>query len=66
MFGVDRGQMREICEKQGNDFKGKVVTFTVESLILYQYSVDLLTFLELYNLLKKEFKGFENGQILVC
>ena len=28
--------------------KGKVVTFTVQSLILYQYPVDLLTFLELY------------------
>ena len=28
--------------------KGKVATGTVQSLILYQYRVDLLTFLELY------------------
>ena len=33
---------------QENDFKGKLVTFTVQSLILYQYPVDLLSFLELY------------------
>ena len=45
---VDRGQTREICEKQEKHFKGKVVTFTVQSLILYQYPVDLLTFLGLY------------------
>ena len=45
---VDRGQMREICEKQEKYFKGKVVTFTVQSLILYQYPVDLLIVLELY------------------
>ena len=29
-------------------FKGKVVIFTVETLITFQYPVDLLTFLELY------------------
>ena len=45
---VDRGQTREICKKQGNYFKGKVVTFTVQTLLLYQYPADLLTFLELY------------------
>ena len=45
---IDRGQTREICEKQEKYFKGKVVTFTVHSLILYQYPVDLLTFFELY------------------
>ena len=46
--GLHRGQTREICEKQEKYFKGKVVTFTVQSLILYQYPVDLLTFLEVY------------------
>ena len=46
--GFDRGQTREICEKQENYFKGKVVTFTVQSLLLYQYPAELLTFLELY------------------
>ena len=45
---LDRGQSREICEKQEKYFKGKVVTFTVHSLILNQYPVDLLTFFELY------------------
>ena len=45
---LDRGQTREICEKQEKYLKGKVVTFTVQSLILCQYPVDLLTFLELY------------------
>ena len=45
---VDRGQKREFCEKQEDYFKGKVVTFTVQSLILCQYPVDLLTFLEVY------------------
>ena len=45
---LDRGQTREICEKQENYFKGKVVTFTVQSLLLYQYPADLLTFLKLY------------------
>ena len=44
----DRGQTREICEKQEKYRKGKAVTFTVQSFILYQYPVDLLTFLELY------------------
>ena len=34
----------EICEKQEKDFKGKAVTFTIQSLILYQYPVDLLSF----------------------
>ena len=45
---LDRGQTREICEKQEKYFKGKVVTFIVHSLILNQYPVDLLTFFELY------------------
>ena len=45
---VDRGQTRENCEKQEKYFKGKVVTFNVQSLIRYQYPVDLLTCLELY------------------
>ena len=45
---LDRGQTGEICEKQEKYSKGKVVTFTVQSLILYQYSVDVLTFFELY------------------
>ena len=42
-----RSATREICEKQKKYFKGKFVTFTVQSLILYQYPVDLLTFLKL-------------------
>ena len=46
--GVDRGQTREICEKQEKYFKGKVFTLTVQSLIIYQYPVDLLTYLEFY------------------
>ena len=45
---LDRGQTTEICEKQEKYFKGNVVTLTVQSLILYQYPVDLLTFFELY------------------
>ena len=45
---LDRGQTREICEKQEKYFKGKVVTLTVHSLMHYQYPVDLLTFFELY------------------
>ena len=45
---LDRGQTSKICEKQGKYSKGKVVTFTVQSSILYQYPVDLLTFFELY------------------
>ena len=45
---LDRGQTREICEKQEKYFKGKVVTLTVQSLILCQYPVDLLTFFEFY------------------
>ena len=45
---VDRGQTREICEKQEKYFKGKVDIFTVQRFILYQYPVDLLTFSELY------------------
>ena len=45
---LDRGQTREICEKQEKYFKGKVFTFTVKTLILYQYPVDSLTFWELY------------------
>ena len=46
--GHDRGQTREICEKQENYSKGKVVTFTVQSLLVYQYPADLLTFLKLH------------------
>ena len=57
------GQTRETCEKQEKYFNGKVVTFTVQSLILYQCSVDLLTFLE--TLLKK-FLVSGNGQIRTC
>ena len=49
--GLDRVQTREICEKQEKYFKGKVVTFTIQSLILYKYPVDLLTFF--WTLLKK-------------
>ena len=45
---VDRGQTRETCEKQEKYFKGKVATFTVQSLLLYQYPADSLTCLELY------------------
>ena len=41
----DRGQAREIFEKQEKYLKGKVVSF--QSLTLHQYLVDLLTFLEL-------------------
>ena len=52
----DRGQTREICEKQEKYFKGKVVTFTVQRLILYQYPVDLLTFLGLYQKSSKYLK----------
>ena len=44
----DGGQTREIRKNQEKYFKGKVVTFTVQSLILNQYPVDLLTLLELY------------------
>ena len=43
---VDRGQAKEICEKKKRKkkyFKGKVVIFTVQRLILYQYPVDFLT-----------------------
>ena len=41
---LDCGQKREFGEKQEKYFKGKVVTFTVQSLIPYQYPVDLLSF----------------------
>ena len=34
-------------EKQEKHFKGKAIIFTVPSLILYQYRVDLLNFLNL-------------------
>ena len=43
----DRGQTREIREKQEKYFKGKAVTFAVQRLIFFQYPVDLLTFFEL-------------------
>ena len=46
---VDRDQTREICEKHEKYFKGKVVIFTVQSLILNQYPVVLLTYLELFS-----------------
>ena len=52
-----------ISRNQENYFKEKVVTLTVQSLILYQYLVDWLTFFE--TLLKK-FWIFENGQIWTC
>ena len=45
---LDCSQTREICEKREECFKVDVVVFTVQSLILYQYPVDVLTFLELY------------------
>ena len=45
---LERRQTREICEKQEKYFKGKVYTFTAQTLTLYQYIADLLTFLELY------------------
>ena len=48
VYRNDHGQTREVCEKQEKYFQGKVVTFTVQSVILYQYPVDLLTFFELY------------------
>ena len=49
VFGVlTSGQTRELCEKQEKYFKGNVVTFTVQSLILFLYPVDLLTFSERY------------------
>ena len=48
MNNLDRGQTRKICQEQEIYFKGKVVIFTVQSLILYQYPVDLLSYLELY------------------
>ena len=41
-------EREKFANKQEKYFKGKVFTFTVQSLILYQYPVDLLTFLELY------------------
>ena len=47
-MALDRGQTREICEKRENYCKGKVATFTVQSLTLHQYTVDFLTYLEFY------------------
>ena len=44
---IDRGQTREIGEKQEKYFKGKAVTFAVQRLIFFKYPVDLLTFLNL-------------------
>ena len=44
---LDRGQTREIFEKQEKYSTGKFVTCPVQSLIRYQYPVDLLTLLEL-------------------
>ena len=44
---IDRGQTREIGEKQEKYFKGKAVTFAVQRLIFFEYPVDLLTFFEL-------------------
>ena len=57
---LDRGQTRQMCEKQEKYFKGKVVIFSVQSLILYQYAADLPTFLELYSKSSKYLK------ILTC
>ena len=45
---LDGGQTREICEKREKYSKGKVVTLTLQSLVLYQYPVDLLTCFDLY------------------
>ena len=59
---IDRGQTREICEKQEKYFKGKVVTLTVQSLILYQYPVDILTFFELYEKSSKCLKMVKFGR----
>ena len=47
-LAIDRGQTREICKKQEQYFKGKVVTLAIQRLILKQYPVDLQTFFELY------------------
>ena len=41
---LHRGQTRVIYEKREKYLKGKVVTFPVRSLILYQYPADLLAF----------------------
>ena len=48
LITLDQGQTREICEKQENYFKGKVFIFTIQSTILKQYAVNVLTHLELY------------------
>ena len=60
---LDRGQTREICQKQEKCFKGKVVIFTVQRLILYQYTVDLLTYLKLY---LKSFKYLKTRENRTC
>ena len=60
---VDGGQTREICEKQEKYSKGKVVTFTVQSLILYQYSVDVITFFELHEKSSKYLKTVKFGLV---
>ena len=44
----DGGQTREIYEKLENYFKGKVFIFAIQSMILKQYPVNLVTYLELY------------------
>ena len=60
---LDRGQTREICEKQEKYSKGKVVTFTVQSSILYKYPVYLLTSFELYEKSSKYMKMVKFGLV---
>ena len=43
-----RGYGPRSDEKTRKTLKGKVVIFAVQSLVLYQYPVDLLAYLELY------------------
>ena len=45
---IDCDQRRKICEKQETMLQWKVVIFTVQILIPYQYIADLLNVLELY------------------
>ena len=50
-ISFDRGQTREILRKTRKIFQFKATNFTVQSLMIYQYPVDLVTFIG--NLLKK-------------
>ena len=62
---LTRSQTREICEKQEKYFERKVAIFTVQSVILKQYPVDLLTYMELYWKSSRYFKmgkfGLDSG-----